>query len=485
MISLGCALCRRELLRVFPPQSMRKISSERIAKIGRAREIAFDVLLRVETREAFSDDLLHARLEERVSAMDAALSMELTLGTLRWQKLLDFLIDRALAKSGERLDAQVRIALRLGLYQLRFLDKIPARAAVNGSVELIKRSQKRSAASLVNAVLRRLAEGDPKKDAESFIAQDCSITERLGIIYSHSAWLVERWIAAFGVERTKALLEANNRPARTACVVLDLQQRVDVIGELEGAGLAVRPGALLREALIVSGGAPTRANGYRNGEISLLDEASQAIAFLVGAQKGQSVLDLCAAPGGKTTLLARAAGAEGKVTACDIYAHRLRAVEEQMKRTCAKNVTTIALDGTKPLPFDAEFDRVLVDAPCSGTGTLSPHPEIRWRLRLEDLDDLHSRQVRLLRNALSAAKRGGIIVYSTCSLEAEENEMVVREAIEGLAEYRILNAKERILPHLVEGLSADDVVDASGFFRTFPPRSGTDGFFAAVVERSS
>jgi 16S rRNA (cytosine967-C5)-methyltransferase len=455
------------------------------ARPSRAREIAFDVLHRVETGGAYSDDVLHARLEEHVTAADAALATELTLGTLRWQRLLDFLLERALPRPARRLDAEVRIALRLGLYQLRFLGGIPARAAVNESVELVKRARKRSAAPLVNAVLRRLSEKGGREAAESFVGEELPLAERLGIVHSHPTWIVERWIGAFGQERTEALLEANNRAAKLACAVLDAGKRPSVMASLEKAGLTIQPGNLLRDALLISGGAPAKTAAYASGEISLLDEASQAVALLLDARKGGTVLDLCAAPGGKATLLAQAAGPEGRVVACDLHAHRLRAVEAQMKRIRAKDTEMMVLDAMQPLPFEREFDCVLVDAPCSGTGTLARHPEIRWRLRPEDLRDFHARQVRLLRSGLPSVRPGGRLVYSTCSLEAEENESVVRETLSDRGEFRVVNAGAHLASLLADGVRAGHLVDADGFFRTFPPETRTDGFFAALIERTS
>jgi 16S rRNA (cytosine967-C5)-methyltransferase len=464
---------------------MKNKPNPRVANIGRAREIAFDVLLLVETGGAYSNDLLHAKLEGAVSAANAALATELTLGTLRWQRLLDFLLEGALPRRSQRLDAEVRIALRLGLYQLRFLGGIPARAAVNESVDLVKRARKKSAASLVNAVLRRLAGKDEKKVVETFLTDELSEAERLGILHSHPTWLIERWNSAFGMERTEALLAANNRAAEIACAVLDAAKHAETVNDLRKSGLNVRPGNLLRQALLIGGGAPARSTAYAKGDISLLDEGSQAVANLLGVESGHSVLDLCAAPGGKTTLLAQAAGPGGRVLACDLHVSRLRSVDAQMKRIHAQNVETRALDATEPLPFDGEFDRVLVDAPCSGTGTLARHPEIRWRLRLEDLSDLRARQVALLRSGLDRVKPGGRLVYSTCSLEAEENETVVREALRARGEFRIVNAGTGIEGFLAESMKADRVVDADGFFRTFPPETRTDGFFAALIERSS
>ncbi|MGB6544343.1 MAG: transcription antitermination factor NusB, partial [Candidatus Acidiferrales bacterium] len=357
-----------------------------------ARKIAFDVLLRVGTAGGYSDELLHEQLKQNISSVDAALATELTLGTLRRQRTLDWIIarllplpkDRNLRRSEpvERLDAEVLISLRLGIYQLRFLERVPARAAVSESVELVKRARKLSAAGLVNAVLRRAAEEAARGVAiDTLVPRDLATAERLGILHSHPTWLVERWLAQFGPDKTAALLEANNRAPRIAAAVLDPARRGDVIGSLEEAGLEIRPGRLLRNAMSISGGSPSHSEAFERGEIVLLDEASQAVAALLGVQPGDSVLDLCAAPGGKTALLAAAAGRDGTVVACDLHARRLRTLTALMKRIGATNVRGVVLDGTEALPFAQKFRRILVDAPCSGTGTLARHPEIRWRLK--------------------------------------------------------------------------------------------------------
>ncbi len=232
------------------------------------------------------------------------------MGVLRWRRLLDFLLERQLKKPVEQLDLPVAIALRMGTYQLRFLEKIPARAAVNESVELVKRARKASAASLVNAVLRRMAE-DSKTPAENYLPPKISPAERLAILHSHPTWMVERWLSRLGETRTVALLEANNRAPRLSCALHDADHREEIIRDLEKAGLRVEPGQLLKAAFAVSGGSPARTEAFRAGQISIQDEASQAIPLLLGVRPGDRVLDLCAAPGGKTPALVRAAGSEG------------------------------------------------------------------------------------------------------------------------------------------------------------------------------
>jgi 16S rRNA (cytosine967-C5)-methyltransferase len=461
--------------------------------ISAARKIAFDVLRRVAAENAYAADLLYAQLAGGAKRADASLATELTLGVLRRQRLLDFLLERYLERRSEELDIEVLLALRLGLYQLRYLDRVPQHAAINESVEMVKRARKSSAAGMVNAVLRRGA-GQARIGGEELdrlvserLAGRVSEAERLGIVHSHPTWLVERWLLRFGKERTTALLEANNRPAPLTCAVLEEKASESVAESLRKSGLEVTAGRWLRGALHISGGDAAASEGYRAGEINFQDEASQMVAHLVDARASQSVLDLCAAPGGKTILLARAAGEGGRVVAADLREHRLRAMREQLTRTRATNVRLVALDATRPWPFSQPFDRILIDAPCSGTGTLSRNPEIRWRLKPEDLENAHRNQTAMLSNALAAAASfGGAIrvVYSTCSLEPEENEDVVAEALSQTRGWQATSGKAALRPHLRQAEAAEQLFGAEGFFRTFPPEQGTDGFFAAVMERS-
>ncbi len=223
----------------------------------------------------------------------------------------------------------------------------------------------------------------------------------------------------------------------------------------------------------------------QQGRISIQDEASQLIPLLLGVEPGQTVLDVCSAPGGKTILLAQAAGPTGRVFATDLHMHRLRSMRTQLQRCGSANVTLVALDGARPLPFSRKFDRILVDAPCSGTGTLARHPEIRWRLRPADLEKLHGQQTGLLGPALEGLAPGGRLIYSTCSLEREENEDVVDEMLEGNKRVRVAATtavRATAAPYLAAGVSAGSLFARGRFFSTFPPTHQTDGFFAAVLE---
>lgn len=453
--------------------------------ISASRRIAFEILGRVETEGAYASDLLHAELDSRVSRADAALATEITLGVLRWRGLLDSLLEHYTGKRVAKFDLPVLIALRMGLYQIRFLERVPPRAAVNESVELVKRARKSSAAPLVNAVLRRVA-GEASPPADRFLPPGLSRSEHLAILHSHPLWLVEKWLASFGESRTLVLLAADNRPPRLSLALRDPSQMNEIAVELRQAGLEVEPGAFCNSTLAVTGGSPSSTPAFHRGDISIQDEASQAVPLLLDVRAGDRVLDLCAAPGGKTPPLARAAGSRGLVLAADRHAHRLRAMRAHFERVGLDAVKIIELDAETPLPFGAVFDRILVDAPCSGTGTLSRHPEIRWRLRPEQLAELHSLQVRILANALASLGPGGRLVYSTCSLEAEENEEVIAEALATAPAMRPVPAPDvarALAPHLLPGCEPAALVDSSGCFRTFPGEQPADGFFAALIER--
>lgn len=455
--------------------------------VSPARLIAFDVLRRAEAEGAYASDALYAELNASVKPTDAALATELTMGVLRWRRLLDFLLERVSKKPIARLDLPVAIALRIGLYQLRFMQKIPARAAVHESVELVQRARKASATTFVNAILRK-ASTEVDRAANEFLPDGLPLAERLAIFHSHPTWLVEHWLARLGETETVALLCANNRTPRLSCAITNPRERARVFEELARGHLVVEPGRLLQNAFSVTGGSVSRTQAFREGRISIQDEASQAVPLLLGVQPGDRVLDLCAAPGGKTAILARAAGSNGFLLAADLHAHRLRAAKAQFARLHLSNIEVIAADAAKPLPIRGNFQRILVDAPCSGTGTLARHPEIRWRLEASQLEQFHRLQIAILRNGIALAAPGARIVYSTCSLEPEENEQVI-EAVLNDSESgpaRISRASEAqsaalLQSHLVDGLDAARFFDKSGAFRTSSSRDGADGFFAAVL----
>ncbi|MDQ1639584.1 MAG: rRNA (cytosine967-C5)-methyltransferase [Pyrinomonadaceae bacterium] len=437
--------------------------------VSPARLAAFEILLRVEDG-AYASILL-AQKEPELAPRDRALCHELVMGVLRWQLWLDRLAEHFTERASADLDVAIRLILRLGLYQLRFLSRVPASAIVNESVNLVHRARLRSAGALVNAVLRRAAR-EPDVDPAQGMADPL---ERLAVSTSHPAWLIERWTTAFGVEETEAFARSNNQPAPIAFrVVTQRASEVEIITQLRASGAKLEPSKIAKHAWRITGNGPLFAELVAGGQIYVQDEASQMVAQVLDARAGERILDLCAAPGSKTTQIASALRDTGVVIASDLHAHRLRTVRDTTKQHHLSNVHCLTLNGVEPLPFrEKSFDRVLVDAPCSGSGTFRRNPEIRWRISADDIDDLASRQNRLLLNAAPLVKPGGRLVYSTCSVEPEENESVVQTFLEN-------NINFSLLP-----LPLSNLLSSAGTLRTWPQHHDTDGFFIASLQRSN
>jgi 16S rRNA (cytosine967-C5)-methyltransferase len=438
--------------------------------VSPARRTAFNVLRRVEEEGAFSTVLL-ASVDDEMRAEDRALAYELVLGVLRWQLFLDALIEHYSSRRAEGLDAPVRRALRLGLYQLRFLSRIPQSAVVNESVNLAHLARLRSAAPFINAVLRR-ATREPDYDPAAGVADPL---ERLAIETSHPRWLIERWAEAFGTEEAAAFARANNEAPPTAFRVVDQNGGREVLDELRASGGVLQESRVAPNAWRVEGAGAKLRELARAGKIYLQDEASQLVAHVLGARAGERVLDVCAAPGSKTTHIATRTADLSLIVAGDLYEHRLRTIAEAAARQRVKTLALVAHDAETALPFpDNSFDRVLVDAPCTGTGTLRRNPEIRWRITDRDVLDLASRQARILAHAARALKPGGRLVYSTCSVEREENEEIVAGFL----------AREKDFEP-VALTQPSELQSAGGTLRVWPHRDGADGFFIAAFERKA
>jgi 16S rRNA (cytosine967-C5)-methyltransferase len=427
-------------------------------KISPARTAAFDILLRVETEKAFTSVLL-PQYEDKLSPADRALCHELVLGTLRRQIWLDRLIDTLTGR--KKLDIEVRIALRLGIYQLNFLDKVPPYSAINESVNLVQRARKTSAKPFVNAVLCRTA----KDQIYLSYADDI---ERLSVETSHPRWLIEKWIDDLGQTEAAEIAEANNRIGSTAFRVID-ESNEDIAAVIETA----RPSANVDGCYIVDKPDARLYALAEKGAVYIQDEASQMTARSIVVPDGGRFLDVCAAPGGKTGLIARR-GPTSLIVAGDLYWSRVQFLRDNCRRQKAENVSVLHYDAEKALPFAYEsFDAVFVDAPCSGTGTIRRNPEIRYLLRPEDLSELALKQLRILTEASKLVKPGGVLTYSTCSLEKEENESVCGQVLASQPSFRPLTPR-------VPGR----FVTNDGFARTFPHRDDMDGFFIACFERA-
>ena len=441
-----------------------------------AREIAVTVLRRVERDRAYADVALDAALAaSTLDARDRGLAARLVYGTLAWQGRLDWHIAALAARDPARLDAEVRIVLRLGLYQLLFLERVPAHAAVDTSVDLAKQLAPQ-AAGLVNAVLRRavrepdrLALPDPAKDP----------LQHLAVAFSHPRWLIERWRERFPADDLRALLAADNEAAPT---VLRARPgaRDRVLARLAAAGVAAEPCRFAPDAVRVATVAPHALEGYAQGELSAQSEASQLVALLVGARPGMRVLDACAAPGGKSGYLAELVGPNGRVVALDRRRRGAAAVAGVARRLGVANVDVAVLDARRGArALRATFDRILVDAPCSGLGTLRSHPEVRWTRTPADVTRLAALQREILSRVTPLLAPGGVLVYATCTIMPAENERVVERWLAAHPELAI----ERADAHLP--VSAAGLVDDAGTLRTLPHRDGLDGFYAVRARRVS
>jgi len=456
--------------------------------VSPARAVAFEILLRVEREESYAAELLHSARLAKLSSRDHGLATELVMGVLRWQSLLDRRLAAASSQQLERLDGEVLAALRLGVYQLQFLSRVPARAAIFESVELVKAARKRSAAPFVNAVLRKIAGAG----AEDIFAEIGESPDSMTLAQNaaHPPWLVARWIERYGLEATRRICIQDQTVPDTTIHIHDDEshgnQSSQTDAELAAAGVQLSPGRLLSAARRVLSGDVTGTRAYQEDRISIQDEASQLVALLVG--RGEkivdcTILDCCAAPGSKTALLARRSP-RAKVLATELHPHRAHLLQNLNR---LPNVHVVAADA-RHLPFSLSFtfDRILADVPCSGTGTLARNPEIKWRLKVEDLHDLQSRQVAILKSALAQLATGGRLVYSTCSLEHEENEAVVESALEGTAEFKVADLKAELeqLQQCGEMCWRDIASLLAGpYLRTIPGVHPCDGFFAAMIER--
>jgi 16S rRNA (cytosine967-C5)-methyltransferase len=452
--------------------------------ISPARSAAFDILLRVERESSYASELLHSRTYNRLTLVDHSLATELVMGVLRWRSLLDSRIAESSAQPLSKLDLEILTALRLAVYQLRWLSRVPARAAINESVELVKRARKRSAATFVNAVLRRLVAGISPGRQLPQLAISHDSAETLAASSSHPLWLVERWTHAYGLDSAFRICQYNQSVPVTAIRL----RHPEAAAQLKAEGVELAPGAFLASARRVQHGDITRTAAFRAGLCVIQDEASQLIAALVG--QGAQVLDCCAAPGGKTLAIADR-NPNADIAAIELHPHRARLLRKLLTAKSPapevriRNFRLVAADA-RSLPFATTFDRVLADVPCSGTGTLARNPEIKWRLTLEDLADLQVRQLAILRSAMAQVAAGGRLIYSTCSLGRQENEDVIELAAEQESSFRILDCGSELQRLQQEGelIWPDPSSLTRGpYLRTLPGIHPCDGFFAAVLEK--
>ncbi|MFQ5850492.1 MAG: 16S rRNA (cytosine(967)-C(5))-methyltransferase RsmB [Candidatus Binatia bacterium] len=443
-----------------------------------ARELAVEVLSKVERRNAYADVLLDRSLKgSSILLRDRALLTQLVYGTLRWRGRIDWLLGRILHRPLSIMNPYLRNLLRLTLYQLLFLDRVPGYAAVNEGVELAKRHGGIRAGRLVNGVMRGILREKNSLDVPD--AGDVPV-DSLAVFWSHPDWLVKRWLGYFGREGTEMLLRANNEEAPLTLRTNRLTANREVLLEtLRGMGIDATLTCWSPQGIRVKGAsAVDQLPGFQQGLFQVQGESSQLVGYLLDPKPGERILDACAAPGGKTTHLAELLEDEGEVIATDISTGGLEKVEQNVQRLGLKSVRPFPVDVSHGLtePLSRPYDRILIDAPCTGLGTLRSHPEAKWHRDEADIQRLSRLQKKIVNRLAPHVKSGGILVYATCTLTREENEGVVEDFLDRQRDF-VLEEAGTYLPQGARHLTWGK------YLLTLPHQHDTDGFFAARMKR--
>ena len=440
-----------------------------------ARLLAVLILTRVETEGAYANELLRSRLEDMEDVRDRHLTTALVNGVLKNKLTLDYALRRHLKKPMSALPHDVRAVLRIGVFQVLLLDKIPVSAAVNESVKIVKQINK-GFAPLVNSVLHKVAETGwnfkwPDKDKEP---------ERyLSIKHSHPEWMVKRWLGRWGFSQTEELLQANNHPSPTCIRTNTLKvSRDELKNKLESLEMKVRESSKIPEALFIEDfGAVERLGSFREGLFTVQDESSQLVSHILGVKPGDRVLDVCSAPGGKTTHMAQLMHNTGTITALDIYPQKLAQVEELAQRLGITIIRTHEGDARFLEGVEGKFTKVLVDAPCSGLGVIRRRADLRWQKREDEISKLPELQLELLLKAADMVDKGGELVYSTCTTEPEENFEIIKEFRRLRPEFAAVDLSESLPFEVQEERDRGQL--KKGVWQILPHQHDMDGFFLA------
>lgn len=442
-----------------------------------ARGAALEVLTAVAERQAYSNLMLNSVLEKGdLSPQDARLATELVYGTIQRQYTLDWILENLVKKGLQSLESWVVQLLRLSLYQLRFLDKVPNHAAVNEAVRLAKQRGHKGIAGLVNGVLRNYL----RQQHKWRLPENPKTVKDLALVTSHPEWMVRRFQKSYGVENARALLQANNQvpplTLRSNSLRISSQELLEALKK-EYPTSKLKKSLLSEQGVIMQGGGnPITSNLYREGFFTFQDESSMLVSEVVDPQPGQRGLDACAAPGGKTTHLAEKMNNQGTLLACDLYAHKVRLIQQNATRLGLTMIEAFQADArqlSQSLTTEP-FDFVLLDAPCSGLGVIRRKPEIKWRKEGE-IEPLLSLQRQLLESVSSLVRLGGTLVYSTCTMDPRENEEQVAAFLAAHPSFRLDSEIEARLPEPVRRKG----IVREGMVQLLPHHFNSDGFFIA------
>jgi 16S rRNA (cytosine967-C5)-methyltransferase len=443
--------------------------------IAPARIAAYETVLAVAAGRAdLPAALAQARTKLR-DERDRALAGEIATGTLRWQGAFDHIIEQFARRPPAKLDPEILAILRTGIFQLLHLDRVPAAAVVDDAVDLARKVGKKSAAGFVNALLRRVS-----RERAGLPLPTAPPLDVLSIALSHPRWLAARWLARHGFDHAAEWARFDNAPAPLTLRVNTLKTAPDALRrELADAGVTTEPARFAPDALIATDGNPLLTPLAQSGAFVVQDEASQLVGAFVEAAAGETILDACASPGGKTTQMAASMSGRGTIVAADVRGRRVDLLARTVAHSGARNIRIVQADARAVPAADAAFDAVLLDAPCSGLGIIRRDPDVRWRRREEDLAGMAARQREMLESLAVVVRPGGRLVYSTCSSEPEENDAVVRDFLSAHPEFR------REVPRTF----ADDparrgLLDDEGALQTLPFRDQLEAFYAVRMVRA-
>lgn len=438
-----------------------------------AREIAVRVLKDIEVGKAKSDTAInHYFKQSPLERVDKAFTMEMVYGTLRERAKIDHIIEQFYHHDYKKMDVDIRNILRIGVYQLYYLTKVPKWAAVNESVELAKKLKNQFLGNLVNGVLRNIANN---LDTINFKVKGGTFADQIALQYSHPKWLLERWLKRFSLQEAQELMTANNTPPSITFRINPLKTTLAEVEQmLAEKRIHYKKGVV--EGFLTPERFFDMEELLKTGLVSVQSEAQGIACMLLGAQPGDRVLDMCAAPGGKSTFLAEQMQNKGKILALDLYGNKLQDIVN-LANALGISIIEVAKSDARTFQTEEKFDRVLLDAPCSGTGVLSRRAELRWRLSPNDIITLAKTQRELLDNATRCVKGDGVIVYSTCSIEPEENQQLVEAFLYDRPDWKIQDARE-VLP-----ASLHHLVNEQGAVEIIPHRHHLDGAFAVRLVR--
>jgi 16S rRNA (cytosine967-C5)-methyltransferase len=437
-----------------------------------ARELALDVLVRVDQQKAYSNIALNQALQKaNLFRGEAGLATELVYGTMQRLNTIDYLLARFLNKGMNKLEPWVRWLLRLSLYQIHFLDRIPPHAAVNEAVTIAARKGHKGISGMVNAVLRNIL----RHPEELQISSELPVTQSIALTYSHPEWMVSRWIQQFGEGETRSICESNNNPPHTSIRVNRLRISPEqLLLQLSEHGYSAKPSELAPDGIVIeAGGNMALTSWYKDGLISIQDESSMLVARIVEPLPGMKVLDCCAAPGGKTAHIAELMNDQGTIIAYDIHEHKKQLIEDQAERLGLQAIQAMVGDARQLAGEydDNSFDRILLDAPCSGLGVIRRKPDVKWTKQESDIKEIREVQDTILHSIHRLLKPGGLLIYSTCTLEYEENQAVILKFLGKHPEFTADIMVTERLPILTSQLVGE------GMVQILPHQYQSDGFF--------